>query len=166
MPDLWERRRLDMRAIFGPNWQDAQLNTGRYYAKHFGSLMVDNGIAPPAGLVAFLDGAPYPQDCGLFLIKDHRLHYGYEVMVEDGFDGIGYWISPGVFYTNARRDRLTGYSVATRIGYVGALFEWHEGSGRQDSFLGHRWPVLNDWAEMSADDRRELEQLRRSSHDD
>jgi hypothetical protein len=163
MHNLWDRRSLDMREIFGANWQEAQLATGRYYAKHFGSLMVDNGIAPPAGLVTFLDGASYPEDCGLFLVKDHRLHFGYQVMVQDGFDGIGYWISPGVFYTNASRDRLTGYSVATRIGYVGVLFEWHEGSGRQDSFLGYRWSVLNDWAEISADDRRELEQLLRPS---
>lgn len=125
--------------------------------------MADNGIAPPAGLNSFLDGASYPKDCGLFLIKDHRLHFGYEVMTEDGDDGIGYWISPGVFYANASRDRLTGYSVATRIGYVGVLFNWQEGSDQQDSFLGYRRPVLNDWNEMSADERRRLEGMRHSS---
>ena len=51
----------------------------------------------------------------------------------------------------------------TRIGYVRLLL----GNGTKDrdvrgSLLGYRWSVLNDWAAMSPDERRELEQLSRS----
>lgn len=66
-------------------------------------------------------------------------------------------------YTNTSRYRLTGYSAPTRIGYVRLLL----GNGTKDrdvrgSLLGYRWSVLNDWAAMSPDERRELEQLSRS----
>jgi hypothetical protein len=164
MPKLWERDGLDMVEIFGQDWRNHQLNLARYYAKHFGSLMVDNGVPAPTGLIEFLDGAPHPRDCGMYFVKDEALHFGYEVMTCDGFDGIGYWISPGVFYTDIRGENLTSYEVATRIGYVGVLFKWRAGSDRSDSFLGHVEPVLNEIA-MSHDQRRHLDKLVREAND-
>lgn len=158
MSIFWERDGLDMFEIYGTDWCARQADLARYYAKHFGSLMVDSGIPAAAGLVEFLNGAPYPRDCGMYFVKDEALHYGYTVMTSDGFDGIGHSISPGVGMLSRPSNKLVRYEIATQIGFVGVLFIWEEGSGRTDSFLGHIEPVLN-LRPMPESQRRHLHSL-------
>lgn len=162
MPRLWELDGLNMVEVYGTDWPARQIALGRYYAKHFGSLMVDSGVPAPLGLIEFLDGAPYARDCGMYFVKDEALHFGYTVMTEDGFDGIGHWISPGIGHLDKDGNKLVQYEIATRVGFVGVLFIWEEGSGRTDSFLGHVEPILN-LLPMPVEQRRHLEKLARQA---
>lgn len=141
---LWRRTFLSMPEIFGSDWPAQQLDLARYFGKFLGCYLADEGFPPPRYLVPFLNGAPTVPDVGMYFIRDQGLWMAYkDLKRRRGIEQNGLWISPGYGYTNADNDRLTGYRGAYRIGYVGVLLEWHEGSGSVDSFFPHRNPAVN-----------------------
>lgn len=157
---LWRARGIRLDHVYGEDWERQTKNLARYFAKHFGCLIVENGFPPPQALIQFLAGDDEAPDISLCLVKDQKrwlLHKKLR-MTRKGESGL--WITPGYGWVDG--NRLTGYKVTTLIGYVGIQFEWHENWGRQDSFYFHPHPVLNT-VKVSRSERREIKKLLNSS---
>jgi hypothetical protein len=63
-------RRIDLRTIFGSDWQAGGENTLRYLVKHIGCRLAQNQVEVPSSLRAFLDGGDAP---------DHELAVEIEI---------------------------------------------------------------------------------------
>jgi len=140
---LWKQKSLDMEGVFGSSWELDELDLARYYGKHFGCRMVDEGFAPPRGLIEFLDGATSALDVRMVFVKDQALWLLHKRGQREGSTQDGLWLSPTAGWFSSDRTEIVGFRAATKIGYVGVLFEWYSGSGDMDSFFPHRTPALN-----------------------
>jgi hypothetical protein len=140
---LWDAPGLDMRAIFGDDWRPKQLDLGRYFAKHFASRMVLDGLPVPSGLLDFLNGKRvaknvrfcFALDEALWLLRKHGDPQGSPIQ--------GLWLRPTMARVSSDGKHLRGYETATYVGHVGVLFSWFPEKKRLDSFFPHVRPVLN-----------------------
>ncbi|BCW61785.1 hypothetical protein StoSoilB22_07580 [Arthrobacter sp. StoSoilB22] len=138
---LWRAPGIRLEHVYGDGWEQEAKNLARYFAKHFGCLIAENGFPPPETLLRFLSGQDETKDFSLCLIKDQERWLIYKALRGKVKGEPGLWITPGLGWVNDHR--LTGYKAATLIGHVGIQFEWHEDWGPQDSFYVHPHPVLN-----------------------
>lgn len=53
-------RLIDLRAIYGHDWEKESCNLFRYLVKHIGCRLADNDVEVPGSLRCFLDGGPKP----------------------------------------------------------------------------------------------------------
>jgi hypothetical protein len=54
---LWHRKRISMSDVYGHDWPERQMDLARYFAKHLGCRLVDEGLPPPMQMSKFLSGA-------------------------------------------------------------------------------------------------------------
>lgn len=140
---LWDSDGLDMEAIFGQDWKQKQLDLGRYFAKHFASRMVLDGLPVPSGLLDFLNGSSsaknvrfcFTVDEGLWLLREHGQSQGSAIQ--------GLWLRPTFAWLSPDGTELRGYETQTYLGYVGVAFAWLPEEEDLDSFFPHIRPVLN-----------------------
>jgi hypothetical protein len=132
-----------MKAIFGADWKRKQLDLGRYFAKHFASRMVLDGLPVPAGLLDFLNGSTvaknvrfcFTLDEGLWLLRKHGDPQGSPIH--------GLWLRPTMAWVSSDGKQLRGYETQSYVGYVGVAFAWFPEQEYLDSFFPHVRPVLN-----------------------
>ncbi|MCW3767339.1 MULTISPECIES: hypothetical protein [Paenarthrobacter] len=140
---LWGAPGLDMKAIFGIDWERKQLDLGRYFAKHFASRMVLDGLPVPAGLLEFLNGAVtaknvrfcFTIDEGLWLLRKYGASQGSPIH--------GLWLRPTFAWVSSDGRELRAYETQSYLGYVGVSLLWSAEQEHMDSFFPHVRPVLN-----------------------
>jgi hypothetical protein len=157
---LWRAPGIRLDHVYGKDWEQQAKNLARYFAKHFGCLIAENGFPPPQTLRQFLSGQDEATDFSLCLVKDQKRWLFHKALRTKDEREPGLWISPGYGWIDD--DRLTGYKVTTSIGHIGVQFEWHEDWGLQDSFYFHPHPVLNT-VKAARGTRREIRALRTAS---
>lgn len=152
-----------MESVFGDRWPEKQLNLGRYFAKHLGCRIAEEGLPVPAGILTFMNGAdtaPCVQMCFSKRQDIWELHQGLR---GNGSKVAGLWL--GSMYAQLNPDRTRVVSVETNalVGYIGVELRWDEDQVNMDSFFPHPFPILNEipvdpeLVEMIRARRRELE---------
>jgi hypothetical protein len=141
---LWFQDGIDMAAIFGGDWRSLEANLARYFIKHFGCKLVEEGLTPPQQMVDFLNGSADMPNVQLALIALEERRALWELMSADGHPGYGLYL--GGFYVRAPEDRsrLQVVLSASYISYIGVKFECNlEEPVLYDSFFSYPHPVLN-----------------------
>lgn len=143
--DMWFWDGISMPAIFGDEWTSKQLDLARYFAKHFGSRIVDEGLEVPAGLVNFMNGGTKAANISMCFAKREELwemHKGLRG-VTDGPPGL--WLGAVNAHLSSDRSRVAALQTNCLVGYVGVEFMWDENRRDMDSFFPHEIPVLNEF---------------------
>ncbi len=142
LDQLWWHTRLDMYDIYGADWPNQQLQLARYFVKHFGCRLVDEGFHPPAQMARFLDGHQEMSNVHLAFIKRKDLWLLRRKMRSLGesgdmlsLDGLGAELSPD----EAEVRRLV---TATYVGYLGVRFDWIL---QQPVELSSFYPARRSW---------------------
>lgn len=141
---LWYQDGLDMRAIYGPKWLEQEFNLARYFVKHFGCRLVDEGVPPPHELAQFLDGAPSIPGVHLALAVQEDRFGPCQAMRADGLDGRDLALAGFYAWTPRDRSRLDRVITAMYVSYVAVRFEWVvDGTVAHSSFFPYPMPLLN-----------------------
>ena len=136
---LWRQRHLDMRAIYGPNWEPAVLNLARYFAKHIACRMSSDGYKVPSEFCTFLDGASLLPKVDMALYKDPLLWEMHRKLRRAGIEGGGgLWIAPATGAVSVSRERLTMFSSSLSLGHIGVMYRWNEDANEVDPFYRYR----------------------------
>ncbi|MEU6745962.1 hypothetical protein ABZ914_07045 [Spirillospora sp. NPDC046719] len=136
--DLWGRQFIDMSTIYGSSWSTDVLNLARYFAKHIGCRMANDGYSVPPSIVAFLDGASKITDVHMVLFKDPQRWNLRREGLKNGIDADGLWIAPAMGAVSTSRQRLTMYSSASILAYIGVMHRWDEDARDVDPFYIHK----------------------------
>ncbi|KRE66725.1 hypothetical protein ASG92_15535 [Arthrobacter sp. Soil736] len=142
---MWFWDGISMPAIFGDEWTSKQLDLARYFAKHFGSRIVDEGLEVPAGLVNFMNGGTKAANISMCFAKREELwemHKGLRG-VTDGPPGL--WLGGVNAQLSSDRSKVAALQTNCLVGYVGVEFLWDENRRDMDSFFPHEIPVLNEF---------------------
>ena len=110
--------------IYGDTWREDNRSLARYYAKHFGCRLQQLNMPIPNSLRAFLDGSDSMPDVHLALITTDTIHrYAQNGLV----------LSPDMIRTDAAREQLHGFVMASYFGAVGVRFQsWTPMGGPPD----------------------------------
>jgi hypothetical protein len=144
LDELWGQDGLDMQAIYGDGWVHEQANLARYFVKHFGCRLVDEGLRPPRQMADFLSGADSMPNVHLAFVARRDFWMFCARMRSDGFPGRSLWLDP--VFTNAPEDRSALHDVITAsyVSYIGVRFHWNmRDQIRVSSFFPHPLPLLN-----------------------
>lgn len=128
---------IDLKGIFGEDWEARNLLLARYYAKHFGCRMVWQGIPVPESLRSFLNGAIDMQDCHMSFISTDEVKRQKSSLS----------LSPDGAMVNRDRTRFTGCVMVNYIKDVGVRFVWSE-SGLPEGasqFFHYPHPVITNF---------------------
>lgn len=107
--------------VFPEDWETSSRNVARYFIKHFGCRLADNGVKIPDSMRDFLNGAPDMSDVRLNLVtvKDFT----------KGPQGSGLAESAGYVFMPPDKTRIAGIVEASFVRTIGVRFEW-----RSDGF--------------------------------
>lgn len=144
-PEMHQQEGVDFTAVFGTPWRDQLLNLARYYVKHFGCQMVQQGIAIPDSLRAFLDGSEDMPDVHMGLVTT-RLSQTPPITE-------GLHISAGIVWTDQDFTEVRGCVFAVYIGAIGVRFWWQDGGipeDRRSQFFHYPCPILNRFTDDQA----------------
>ncbi len=125
LDSLWHEDGMDMVAIYGEDWQMQQAYLARYFIKHFGCKLVEDGLTPPEQMADFLNGEATMPNVQLAFVARADLRALWEMWAADGLDGYGLVL--GGLYIGTSPDRLTlHHAVSTSyITYIGVRFAWN-----------------------------------------
>lgn len=144
-PEMRQQEGIDFTALFGTPWRGELLNLARYYVKHFGCQMVQQGIVVPDSLRAFLDGSEDMPDVHMGLVTTRLLQT--PPFTE------GLHISPGIIWTDPDFTEVRGCVFAVYIGAIGVRFGWEDGGipdERRSQFFHYPCPLLNFFTDDEA----------------
>lgn len=130
---LYQRRSLDMRDVYGGSWTGEVPQLARYFAKHLGCRMSDDGYQPPSSLNDFLNGAAMANNVEMTIFKDaylRRLRAATEIT--------GLWMWPADGSVSKSRGRLTKYRSALSLGPIGVMVQWDEDVNTVSPFYNQR----------------------------
>lgn len=126
---------VNLRDIFGADWEASTLNLARYYGKHFGCRMVRTGLPVPDSLREFLDGATDMPDAHMGLITTDTVHKLYKG---------GLSISPDFVEADKPLSRFVRYVLTAYVGSIGVRYEWSDGGFPERSqFFHYPHPLIN-----------------------
>lgn len=132
---------VDLRSLYGDEWESSALDLARYYGKHFGCRFVRAGIPVPESLRTFLDGGDDLPDAHMAIITTDSVRQQHSGGVS---------ISPDHVSMDRNLTRFTGSVMAAYVGSLGVRFEWHEEwthegkpDGWSSQFFQHAHPVIN-----------------------
>lgn len=143
--EMWFWDGIPMPAVFGHKWSSKQLDLARYFAKHFGSRIVDEGLEVPPGLIDFMNGGSKPRNVSMCFAKREDL---WEL--HKGLQGItggppGLWLGEMNAHLTSDRSKVVALQTNCLVGYIGVEFLWDDGCEDMDSFFPHKFPVLNEF---------------------
>lgn len=144
-PEMHQKEGVDFAAVFGTPWRDQLLNLARYYVKHFGCQMVQQGIVIPDSLRAFLDGSEDMPDVHMVLVTTR--------LSQTPPFNEGLHISPGIIWTDPDFTEVRGCVFAVYIGAIGVRFWWQDGGIPEDGrsqFFHYPCPLLNRFTDDEA----------------
>jgi hypothetical protein len=142
---MWYWDGISMPKVFGDRWVSKQLDLARYFAKHFGSRIVEEGIEVPAGLIDFMNGATKAANISMCFAKREDLwemHKGLRGVTDSP---PGLWLGGMNAWLSSDRSEVVGLQTNCLFGYVGVEFMWDENSRDMDSFFPHEVPALNEF---------------------
>lgn len=129
--------------IYGDEWEGKTLDLARYYAKHFGCRMVEDGLPVPGSLRKFMDGATDMPDAQMVLVSTDSVHRTRSSLA----------VSGGSVWMAKDQSRFVGFVLAAYIGGVGVRYQWCE-QGIPDKyrsqFFHYPAPVLNRFVDEDA----------------
>lgn len=140
---LWRRSKLDMRQVFGENWQVDTLDLARYVAKHIACRMASDGYPVPPQFGQFLDGAATLPSVHMVLFKDPAMWELRRRFIDQGIEGDGLWMAPATGAASPSRGRLTMFSSSFTLGYIGFMYRWDEDASSVDPFYLYRKATLH-----------------------
>lgn len=140
---------IDMRRIYGDDWTEKSLSLARYFAKHLGCRMANDGYQPPVAIAEFLDGG-------------ERLEYVQMVLFRD-VSGLRWWrrapragerepgLSMGDAHGSVNRSSgaLSMFGSVTTIGRIGVLYRWNSEVKDADPFYLYRRATLHKRASLA-----------------
>lgn len=128
---------INLRRIFGREWEEPSLHLARYYGKHFGCRMVRAGVPVPSSLRTFLDGDPDMADAHMALVTTDEVR---------GRLRTGLSISADYVEANRQKTGLVRCVLAAYIGPIGVRYEWKaEGILDRSQFFHYPCPIINDF---------------------
>ena len=142
--EMWNWDGIPMEWVFGEQWPSRQLDLARYFAKHFGCRIAEEGFTVPAGILTLLDGgetAPHIRMCFSKHQDVWELHTGLKGV---GSKVTGLWLGGMLAHLRSDRSRIVGIETNALVGYVGVELLWDERQAVMDSFFPHAFPVLNE----------------------
>lgn len=107
--------------VFVDDWETGSLNLARYFVKHFGCRLSDNGLPIPNSMRAFLNGATS--------MDDVRLNLATVSEFSKDARSTGLLETSGYIFLTPEKDRISGLVEASFVRSLGVRFEW-----RRDSF--------------------------------
>lgn len=159
--EMWEWDGLPMEWIFGSHWPIRQLDLARYFAKHFGCRIAEEGLEVPRGIISLMDGGEAAPNIRMCFSKRQdiwELHRGLRGTAS-GVTGL--WLGGMLAHLTQDRSRILSLETNALVGYIGVEFLWDETQADWDSFFPHAVPILN---EMPA--HPEVIELIRARHDE
>ncbi len=132
-----------MEEVFGAEWPTKQLNLARYFAKHFGCRIAEEGLSVPPSIVAFLNGSNHVPHVGMFFTKHEDVWELRRSLQHIDSKMPGLWLGGMQAYLTKDYSRLTFLRTNTLVGYIGVELLWSEQTTDIDSFFPHPFPLLN-----------------------
>lgn len=141
--ELWSWEGIPMAEVFGAEWPTKQLNLARYFAKHFGCRIAEEGLSVPPSIVAFLNGSNHVPHVGMFFTKHEDIWELRQGLQHIDSKMPGLWLGGMQAYLTKDRSKVISLRTNTLMGYVGVELFWSEQTTDIDSFFPHPYPVLN-----------------------
>jgi hypothetical protein len=138
LDNLWRSRFLDMRRVYGGDWQESSLNLARYFAKQLACRIDDAGFQVPSIIPPFLNGQPLLSNVQMALFKDRELWNFYCQGKSEGSATAGLFLSPALGAVSKSQRRLTMFSSSAVIGYIGVMYRWDDAVAGSDPFYVYR----------------------------
>lgn len=136
---LWGKRWIDMAEIYGSSWRDGVMNLAKYFAKHIGCRIVDDGFKVPRSIPSFLDGVTDRiPDVHMVLFKDPMIWRYRQEGKKAGVEAAGLHMAPAFGAVSPSRKCLTMYSGESALGLIGIKYRWEEGEVNADPFYLYR----------------------------
>lgn len=124
-------RSIDLRVIYGPDWEDGRDDFFRYIAKHAGCRLAENEVDVPESIRLYLEGGPPPCE---ELAIEVEIRSDIAAIAKSNLGGGGLWLGD-VLLTDLDN---AGFAtvVESHLGYRWLRIAWGIGS----ELGGYPWP--------------------------
>ena len=142
---------VDLREVFGPEWEEKGLDLARYFAKHICCRLTDGpepiGVDPR--LIEFLDGGSYPRCLGLALLIDMSVAEWWRAMrlFEQSPGDLGSFLyMPGIAVVKREDGGFEKPEAGMLVGWFGIYWRIAEDEENPNQLAGPiARPVVTDW---------------------
>jgi len=141
--EMWSWDDIPMDWIFGDDWPTKQLDLARYFAKHFGCRISEEGFTVPSGITEFMNGAETARNIRMCFSKHEDIWELHQALRGIGGEVTGFWLGGMVAYLTRDRSRILGLETNVLLGFIGVELFWNDREPIMDSFFPHKNPVLN-----------------------
>jgi len=124
-------RSIDLRAVYGSDWELGRESLMRYLTKHIGCRLAENEIEIPESVRHYLDGGPQPCD---ELAIEIEIRSDIAAIAKSNLGVGGLWL--GDVLLNNFDDHGRGAVVESHLGYRWLRIAWGVGS----ELSGYPWP--------------------------
>lgn len=141
--EMWDWEGIPMEEVFGKDWPITQLNLARYFAKHFGCRIAEEGLPVPPSIISFMNGSTSVPHIGMFFTKHEdvwELRKGLQ-HIDSKMPGL--WLGGMQASMTSDLSRVVFLRTNTLVGYIGVELIWNEKTPEIDSFFPHVLPLLN-----------------------
>lgn len=156
--EVLSRRVIDLAAVYGDRWTEAQSQLYKYFVKSFGCRLVDAGAKVPQDLVDLLPMRSFSTGLGLtFGINEDVLAF-FPGRSGQGFIGKGHLVG---FAERARPDELAEFEWSEHVSWLTVEY-WYMRSPPESA--GALWAAngqrlrLGSFAPLSPEQREEARQ--------
>lgn len=133
-------RSIDLRAVYGQAWEAGRDDLLRYWTKHVGCRLAENGIETPEGLRAYLNGGAQPHDV---LALEVEIRSDIAAISKSGLGGGGLGLGDVLLTDFDVQGRAT--VVESHIDYRWLRVAWGVGS----DLRGYPWPFASPIQQLS-----------------
>lgn len=145
---LLRRSAIDMKNVYGESVVDDLLDLGRYFTKHIGCRMANDGYSPPSELAEFLDGGLLLSNVQMVLFRDLSGLRWWNRAPRAGEQEPGLSMGDAYGEVDSTRSVLTTFSSVTMIGRIGVFYRWQEDWPETDPFYLYRRAQLHKRASL------------------
>ncbi|MEU0389998.1 hypothetical protein [Streptomyces chartreusis] len=135
---LWRTRYIDMRQIYGGDWENEVLHLARYIVKHAACRIADDGFAVPKEFADFLDGADFLRNFHVCAFKNPYVYRAQRRISGANGEPFGLWIGPMDGRVDRKNSLLTAFGSTLSIGYIGFVYRWYADIPDTDPFYRYR----------------------------
>ncbi|MDI4638246.1 MULTISPECIES: hypothetical protein [Halomonadaceae] len=141
--DVLRKRFIDFSQVFGRNFEDAQRNVYKYYAKSFGCRLVDAGHAVPADVVQIFDRSHFQTALRItFSVNEDVL-----ILQKEDRDGFIGQSDMHAWLERSRLEQVNGYQSNEHVSWFTAHF-WY--GINPDGACGSSWVADNQFVYLGS----------------